>query len=229
MRPPSVLVFTRTNGYRHDSIPDGVAAFRALGAEHGFSVRHTEDPDAFTDDLGTVRAVVFLSTMREVLTPEARDALRGYMAAGGGFVGVHSAAGTELHWPYFGELIGARFTHHPPLQPGVVVVEDHDHPATRHLGDTWPLVDEWYEFQDNPRGRVRVLLRVDEDSYGSGTMGADHPLAWSRELDGGGRSFFTSLGHTREIYADPDFRRHLLGGLRYVARLGGPSGSGTAG
>src|SRR5215472_16914200 len=45
----AVLVFSKTTGFRHDSIPDGIAAIRSLGAEHGFRVDDTEDAGRFTD------------------------------------------------------------------------------------------------------------------------------------------------------------------------------------
>lgn len=219
MTPPHVVVYSRTTGYRHDSIPDGIAAFRDLGAGHGFTVTATEDPDEFTAALPGSRAVVFLSTSGEVLTPAGREALRAHLAAGGGFVGVHGASTTEYDWPWFGAcVVGAVFDGHPPIQPGVVTVEDHGHPATAHLPARWELTDEWYDFTTNPRPRVRVLACADERSYTGGRMGADHPLVWCHEL-AGGRSFYTALGHAGEAYADPVFRRHLLGGLSWAAGL----------
>ncbi|MDQ0792787.1 ThuA domain-containing protein [Streptomyces sp. B1I3] len=215
---PSVLLYTRTTDYRHDSIPDGLAAFRELGAEHGFSVDATERPEVFEDGLTGYAAVVFLSTSGDVLTPRGRDGLRAHCAAGGGFMGVHAAACTEYAWPFYGDLLGARFARHPELQPGTVVVEDHDHPATRHLGAAWQLTDEWYEFTTSPRGTVRVLARADGTTY-EGGAGAGHPLVWAHE-HGGAQVFYTALGHTREIYRDPAFRAHLLGGLRQVIGQG---------
>ncbi|MEU9353135.1 ThuA domain-containing protein [Streptomyces griseoloalbus] len=210
---PALLVHTRTTDYRHDSIPAGIAALRALGS---FDVDATEDPAAFEDRLDRYAAVVFLSTSGEVLTPSGRDRLAAYVEAGGGFVGVHAAACTEYDWPYYGDLLGARFDRHPALQPGRAVVEDHDHPATRHLPPVWHFTDEWYDFRTNPRGRVRVLVSADESSYDGGGMGDDHPLAWCRE-QGEGRVFYTALGHTAEAYDDPDFRAHLHGGITWAA------------
>jgi type 1 glutamine amidotransferase len=219
MSQPRVVVFTRTTGFRHASIPDGVAALRDLGAGHGFTVTATEDPAELAGDLPGAAAAVFLSTSGEVLTDAARAALRAHLADGGGFVGVHAASTTEYDWPWYGgTLVGAVFDGHPELQPGTAVVEDRAHPATAHLGDRWELTDEWYDFTASPRERVRVLLSADESTYRGGRMGADHPLAWCHE-NAGGRSFYTALGHTAEIYADPVFRRHLLGGLTWAARL----------
>jgi uncharacterized protein len=212
-----VLVYTRTTDYRHDSIPDAVAAVRALGAAHGFETDATEDPGAFESSLEGYAAVVFLSTSGEVLTPPGRTGLMAYMRGGGGFVGVHAAACTEYEWPYYGELLGARFARHPDHQPGRVVVEDRGHPATSHLPAVWRFTDEWYDFRAGPRGSVRVLASVDESSYVGGGMGEDHPLVWCREQDGG-RVFYTALGHASEAYEDPGFRAHLVGGIRWAAR-----------
>ncbi|MET9385124.1 ThuA domain-containing protein [Streptomyces sp. NPDC002928] len=210
-----LLVYTRTTAYRHDSIPDAVAAVRTLG---GFEVDHTEDPTALERPLDAYAAVVFLSTSGEVLTPAGRERLAGYVESGGAFVGVHAAACTEYDWPYYGELLGARFARHPEYQPGKAVVEDRGHPATRHLSAVWEFTDEWYDFHANPRGAVRVLARADESSYSGGGMGDDHPLVWCRE-QGAGRVFYTALGHASAAYLDPDFRAHLRGGIDWAGRL----------
>ena len=208
-----LLVYTRTTGYRHDSIPAGVAALRNLD---GYSVDATEDPAVFrTGVLRDYAASVFLSTSGEVLDEAGREALIGYVAAGGAWLGIHSASTTEYDWPWFGDLVGARFDQHPPVQAGVITVADRDHPATEHLAATWTRCDEWYAFTDNPRPRVRVLLTVDEASYTGGTMGADHPIAWCHERLGG-RSFYTALGHTDESFAEPAFLRHLHGALSWL-------------
>jgi type 1 glutamine amidotransferase len=213
---PRLLVHTRTTDYRHASIPAAVDALRALG---GFEVDASEDPAALERPLDRYAAVVFLSTSGEILTPAGRERLAAHVESGGGFVGVHAAACTEYTWPYYGELLGARFDRHPAFQPGRVRVEDRDHPATHHLPAVWQFTDEWYDFRTNPRGSVRVLACADESSYEGGGMGADHPLVWCRE-QGAGRVFYTALGHAAEAYADPDFRAHLLGGITWAARLG---------
>ncbi|MFC4498187.1 MULTISPECIES: ThuA domain-containing protein [Streptomyces] len=216
MAAARLLVYTRTTAYRHDSIPDAVAAVRASA---GFAVDHTEDPAALESPLDGYAAVVFLSTSGEVLTPAGRERLAGYVASGGGFAGIHSAACTEYDWPYYGDLLAARFDRHPAYQPGKAVIEDHDHPATRHLPTVWDFTDEWYDFRTNPRGRVRVLATADESSYEGGGMGADHPLVWCRE-EGAGRVFYTALGHASGAYRDPDFLSHLRGGIAWAARAG---------
>ncbi|MBI4579703.1 MAG: ThuA domain-containing protein, partial [Planctomycetes bacterium] len=217
--PDRVLVFSKTAGFRHDAIPDAVAAIEALGAGHGFGVDATEDAGVFDDArLGGYRAVVFLLTTGDVLEPEQQAAFERYVRAGHGYVGVHSAADTEYDWPWYGGLLGAYFSSHPAIQPAGVQIEDPTHPSTAGLPERWNREDEWYNFRSNPRGAVRVLARVDEASYGGGTMGGDHPLVWYHEYDGG-RAWYTAMGHTRESYAEPLFLHHLLGGIRYAAGL----------
>lgn len=212
-----VLVFTRTAGFRHESIPAGVQALRDLGPEHGFTVVATEDAEVFSrDGLGRFRVVVFLSTTGNVLSPRQQEAFESYIRGGGGFVGVHSAADTEPDWPFFTNLVGAAFLGHPAVQPATIRVQDRSHPATAHLDEIWSRTDEWYNFRARPRPSVRILLSLDESSYTGGTMGADHPHAWYQEYEGG-RSFYTAGGHTVEAFAEPAFRAHLLGAIRYAA------------
>ncbi|GAA4135041.1 ThuA domain-containing protein [Actinomadura keratinilytica] len=218
---PRVLVFTRTAGYRHASIPAGAEAVRELGADHGFMVDVTDDTVMFSPDiLARYRALVFLSTTGELFTDAHRRALESYVRGGGGFAGVHAAADAEYDWPFYGELVGARFARHPDVQSATVLVQDRDHPATAHLRRTWTRTDEWYDFASAPSARVRVLLTVDESSYEGAGMGEPHPLAWCHDV-GEGRCFYTALGHTAESFTEPQFRAHLLGGIRYAARLAG--------
>nr|WP_247662008.1 ThuA domain-containing protein [Micromonospora sp. U21] len=211
-----VLVFSKTAGFRHSSIPNGIAAIRQLGTANGFTVTATEDAAQFTTaNLAQYQAVVFLSTTGDVLNASQQTAFESYIAAGGGYVGVHAAADTEYSWPWYGGLVGAWFDSHPAIQSATVRVEDRTNPSTAHLGDTWVRSDEWYNYRTNPRPNVRVLASLDESSYSGGNMG-DHPITWCRAY-GGGRAWYTGLGHTEESYTDPNFTRMLLGGLRVAA------------
>jgi type 1 glutamine amidotransferase len=216
-----VLVFTKTTGFRHDSIPDGIALVQALGAANGFRVDASEDAAVFTPQgLKAYRAVIFLNTTGEVLSPAQKAAFRAYIRQGGGWVGVHSAADTEHAWPFYGQLLGrgAWFVSHPAIQTATLLREDAAHPSTRHYPASFSFTDEWYNFQANPRSAVDVLLALDEASYspGSDAMG-DHPIAWCHAI-GLGRAWYTALGHRSETYADPSFARHLLGGILWAAR-----------
>ncbi|MFD5080448.1 ThuA domain-containing protein [Streptomyces sp. NPDC058371] len=212
-----VLVFSRTAGFRHDSIPAGIQALRELGAANDFSVTATEDPGAFTAaNLAGYDAVVFLSTTGDVLDTTQQSAFQSYIDSGGGYLGVHAAADTEYDWPYYGQLVGAWFKSHPAIQQATVVNEDRAHPATAHLDATWSRTDEWYNYRTNPRADVHVLQSLDESSYSGGEMSGDHPITWCHP-QGQGRSFYTGLGHTQESYADPAFRSLLLGAVQYVS------------
>ncbi len=218
--PLTILVFTRTTGYRHASIPAAVAAVRAIGHRDGFAVIATEDPGAFTDaSLRHVRAVAFLLTTGMVLDADQRGALERFIQRGGGWLGVHSASDTEYAWPFYGRLVGAYFRRHPAIQSATVDVIDRRNPATAPLPSVWRRVDEWYDFRSNPRGRVHVLATVDERSYWGGGMGTDHPIAWCHE-DLGGRAFYTAMGHTIAAYREPVFLAHLRGALGYILGRG---------
>ncbi len=209
-----VLVFTKTAGFRHTSIPNGVQMVNELGAEHCFAVEHTEDSTQFSaENLARFRVVIFLCTTGDILNNEQQTAFEAYIGDGGGWVGVHSASDTEYSWPFYGQLLGAYFSSHPQPQTAQIDIEDADHPSTETLPDPWTRFDEWYNFQTNPRPLVRVLATLNESTYSGGTMGDDHPIIWCREF-AGGRSWYTAGGHTEASYAEPHFRRHVLGGGR---------------
>lgn len=216
-QPRRILVFSKTAAFRHDSIPDGLAAIRRLGAENGFEVDATEEAGRFDDaTLSGYDAVVFLSTTGDVLNEVEQAAFERYIHKGRGFVGVHSASDTEYGWPWHGELVGAYFAGHPGIQSAVVRVTDRVSPSTRTLPERWARVDEWYNFSRNPRESVHVLATVDESTYTGGQMGPDHPIAWCRFVHGG-RSWYTAMGHTGESYSEAYFLDHLLGGIQFAA------------
>jgi type 1 glutamine amidotransferase len=201
---PRVLLFTKTEGFRHTSIAPAVTALtRALPA-----AVHTEDAAVFRDDrLRRFDAVVFLLTSGNVLDGRQQAALRRYVRRGGGWAGVHSAADTEHDWPFMATLLGgARFRSHPPPGVRTVQVADRGHPATRGLPARWTRLDEWYAFTAPPR--AHVLLRL---------TGPDrHAVAWWRRV-GHGRAFYTALGHTDESWADPRYVAHVARGVRFTA------------
>ncbi|RYG26481.1 DUF1080 domain-containing protein [bacterium] len=212
---PRVLVFSRTTGFRHDSIPEGIRTIKEIGAERGWTVEATEDPAFFTDEkLKGFDAVVFLATTGDVLNPTQQTAFEGFIHRGGGYVGVHSASDTEYDWPWYGKLVGAYFASHPQIQTADVRVVDVAHPSTAKLPVIWPRVDEWYNYRAAPKG-VQVLAALDEKSYQGGTMG-EHPIAWCHEFEGG-RAWYTGLGHTKSSYDEMLFRDHLAEGILWAA------------
>jgi len=214
-----ILVFSKTAGFRHDSIPTAVQAVHELGAQIGMRVDGTEDASALSyPRLGRYDVVVFLLTTGDVLDDRQQAALQRYVRAGGGWVGVHSASDTEHDWPWYGGLVGAYFRNHPAIQHATITVAEPRDLSTRGLPRRWGRTDEWYGFATNPRGSVRVLATLDESSYspGDSVMGKDHPIAWSHRYEGG-RAWYTAGGHTAESYAEPLFRAHLLGGILWAA------------
>ena len=213
--PELVLVYTKTEGYRHENIPKGVQALRELGRENGFIVLQTETSEDFnTENLKNYRLVIFLSTTGDVLNTAEQRAFENYIRNGGAFMGIHAASDTEYDWPWYGKLVGGYFESHPAGTPTAKMdVIDKSHPSTAHLPDVWQRTDEWYNFKNlNPD--VTVLLNLDESSYEGGTNGENHPFAWYHEYDGG-RSFFTGGGHTKASFDEPAFRQHLLGAMEW--------------
>lgn len=213
-----VLVFSKTAGFRHSSIEEGIAAIELLGEDNDFGVTATEDASVFTEEgLAPYDAVVWLSTTGDVLDDDQQAAFEGYIAAGGGYAGIHAASDTEYAWEFYGDLVGAYFASHPAQQTADVLVEDVEHPSTTTLPTTWTRFDEWYSFRSNPRRDVHVLASLDETSYdaGTGAMG-DHPIAWCQDV-GAGRSWYTAMGHTEESFLEPEFLSHVLGGVETAA------------
>jgi uncharacterized protein len=215
-----LLVFSKTGGFRHASIKDAKIALQRLAAEHHYLVDFAEDASVFTDaNLAHYNAVVFLLTSGTILDDNQKAAFERYIRAGGGYVGVHSASDTEYAWSWYGGLVGAYFDRihgHSKVTRATIHVTDRIHPSTVMLPTHWIRTDEWYNFATNPRGRVNVLMTIDERTYKGGTMGADHPIAWYHEYEGG-RAWYTALGHTSASYYEPLFLAHLWGGIIYAA------------
>lgn len=214
---PRVLVFSKTNGWKHSSIPFANEAILKLGLENNFKVDTTKDASFFTDySLKKYHAVVFNNTTRNVLNAEQQAAFERYIQAGGGYVGIHSAADTEYEWPWYSQLMGAHFSSHPHnsnIRKATVNVTDKSHISTQHLPDQWERTDEWYNYRSFYSG-LKVLAYLDESTYEGGTNGSNHAIAWYHEFDGG-RAFYTGGGHQDSSYYEPLFLKHLLGGLKY--------------
>lgn len=217
---PRVLIFSKTAGFYHQSIPKGIQAIQKLGVEFKFDTDTTTDAGQInTENLKKYKAVVFLNTTGDILNNEQQSAFESYIRSGGGFVGVHSATDCEYDWQWYGNLVGAYFASHPQQQEAALKIHDHKHLATKHLPGEWRRKDEWYNFKW-VAPNLNVLMSIDETSYqaGKNKMGENHPMSWYHEYDGG-RSFYTALGHTDESYTDPMFLQHLLGGIKYAIGL----------
>lgn len=224
----NVLIFSKTKGFRHSSIPAGIQCIWQLGEQRGWKVTATEDAQLFHEDfLSKFDVVVWLNTTMDVLDEEQQVAFRNYIRSGKGYVGIHAATDSEYDWEWYGGLIGgAFFKTHPPSQMATIIIEETDHPSMVELKKmnmkTWTTFDEWYSFKENPRAKVKVLMSLDENSLQKPgknpdevRMG-DHPIAWYHEYDGG-RSFYTGKGHTPEAFEDALFKSHLRGGIEWAA------------
>lgn len=214
-KPPKVLIMSKTNGFYHSSIPAGIAAIQKLGRQNGFSVDTTTDSLSFnTKNLKQYAAIIFLNTTGTILGTAQKAAFQQYIRNGGGFAGVHAATDTEFDWPWYNQLAGAYFESHPAQQTAKLLVLNKKHIATQHLPNVWERKDEWYNFKSLNK-KVNVLITIDEKSYRGGKNGANHPMAWFHNFEGG-RAFYTALGHTDESYTEPLFLQHLLGGIQYA-------------
>ncbi|MGE5942830.1 MAG: ThuA domain-containing protein [Flavobacteriales bacterium] len=214
---PKVLVFSKTAGFVHASIPAGIAAIEKLGYENGFAVDTTTNAELFNDDnLKQYSAVIFLSTTGNVLDHYQEAAFERYIQAGGGFVGIHAAADTEYDWGWYNKLVGAYFLSHPRGTPEAdFIIKDKNFLATEFFTDSiWHRTDELYNYKKiNPD--VNVLITLDESTYEGGMNGDFHPIAWYHDFDGG-RAFYTGGGHTDESYSEDLFLKHILGGIKYA-------------
>ena len=235
---PSVLLFSKTNSFRHgDGIPGGLRVFEKAAKQRGGSVFVTENSAVFSPELlARFDTVVFNNASGDILSEEQEAAFIRYLEGGGGWIGIH-AAGDSSHkdWKwYIDTLIGGVFIQHtmdPQFQDATLVVDDATHPATKNLPARWTHNEEWYSWDRNPRDTagVKVLVTVDESTYtphftmfGSDIdlrMG-DHPMVWSRCV-GKGRALYSGLGHAGAAYATPEYVALLEGALAWTAGLEG--------
>lgn len=219
---PKVLVFNKTAGYYHESIPQGISAIQKLGAENGFDVDTTKNADLINEEnLAQYATVVFLNTTGNVLNAAQQSDFERYIQSGGGYLGIHAAADTEYDWVWYGQLVGGYFADHPGIndsypsvQLGKVTKMRDKHPSVDFLPESWTRKDEWYSYKNiNPN--TKKLLFLDEASYQGGMAMGIHPIAWYHNFDGG-RAFYTGGGHTNESFQEPKFLRHILAGLKYT-------------
>jgi uncharacterized protein len=221
----SVLVYSGSTGYRHESIPAAVEAIKALAIKDGYEVEATEDPGVFTaEKLAKFDALVLVSNSTDPKKPESewfvgasRDALQGFLKDGKGIVALHAAADSHYHWPWYGQMIGGYFERHPKGTPkGVVTVVDAKHPATAKLPKTLERNDEWYYYKDlDPT--LHVLVTIDPKSIGEkGEADANvNALVWYHDF-GGGRVIYSGLGHSNESWTEPYMTNLLSGALTYA-------------
>lgn len=226
----NVLIFYKTNGYRHQSIKAGIEAITNAGVRHGWHIQATENGASFNSEyLNSFKVVVFLSTTGDILTPQQKKAFEQYIENGGGYAGIHSASDTEHEWVWYDKLLGTHFKSHTLFPRHIVdaeiITEIKEHIATRHLPKYWTKEDEWYNFKNNVRRKdnIQVLLSLNDESYLSifpKSMGIDHPISWINVI-GKGRIFYTAMGHNAETFTDQNALQHIIGGIQWAGNLSG--------
>ncbi len=218
----SILVFSKTEGFRHDAaIRAGKQALLEMGQQYRFRVDTTENANKFTvKNLQQYDAIVFLNTTGNVLSNAQQKAMQQFIQQGNGFVGIHAAADTEYNWKWYGRLVGGYFDGHPNnpnVRTGTFQITDTTHVATENLPLVWQHTDEFYDYKEL-NSAIQVLILADETSYNWQKMGEYHPIAWYHTFEGG-RAFYTGFGHTAEAFSDSLFLQHLWGGVQYVLRI----------
>ena len=228
-----VLVYTRNytpdgKGYVHDNIQSSVDAIKKMGAESGFAVDVSDDPAVFTEvNLRNYGALIFSNSNNEAFSSDAqRNAFKNYIEAGGGFVGLHSASGSERDWPYFWSVLGGKFAAHPKMQTFTVQVADPLFPAVKTLPAKFEWTDECY-FIDHLNPDIHPVLVTDRTKLTSlelmkidaSSFPNPLPLAWYHQFDGG-REFYLALGHNKEDYANPILYKVIENGILWALRTG---------
>lgn len=221
--PFQVLVISKTKGYRHDSIPTGIASIKRLATQTGlFTITASEDSTLFNSPtLSNYRVIILLQSSGNFLDAPQLKALQDFVRSGGGVLSIHGAAAGMLLSEWYGKLIGAHFDMHPDPEPGSLIVAGAPHPI---IGDKQPpekWMDEWYNFTSHPaeNSNLHVLLRGDTSSFKGGRHGDDHPLVWCQEFEGG-RSAYIALGHFDDAWESEWYVDLVRRGVMWVAREG---------
>ncbi len=191
-KPRKVLVFSKTNGFRHGSIATGKVTLTELGKKTGaFETVISDDLANFeADQLKTFDAVCFLSTTLNVFSPNKdelakltdsekeaatkRDALlkenlMAYIKSGGGFIGIHAATDTCYEWPEYGKMVNGYFDGHPWNANVKVSVKvepgEEKHPLVAMFeGQNVEFPEEIYQFKSPYDSKaVHMLLRLDTE------------------------------------------------------------------
>jgi uncharacterized protein len=230
---PRVLLFGKINGFRDDpSVNAARAALESMAARNGWALVSTDKAGAMHPSvLRRFDVVVWNNNSGDLLTLTQRRVFRRFIEGGGGFVGIHGAAGDPAYfWDWYADtLIGARFIGHPmepQFQDARIYLSSNATGIDHGLPREFKMNDEWYSFARSPRATgATVLASLDERSYRPGNgafggpplaMGDDHPIAWSRCV-GRGRSFYSAIGHRPETYADANHVRLLEQAVRWAA------------
>jgi uncharacterized protein len=220
------LLITKTAGWNHESIPDGVAAIKEMADRNYFEVQWHQAASKISDKyLESFQVLIFLNTTGNIFDSTEEKAIERFIQSGKGYVGIHSASDTEYDWEWYTKLVGRMFYMHPPIQTAQLKLTANKFSGLQGFADGMLWTDEWYEFSEEKVKDLNYILAVDESTYnplakgstktGKG-MGSFHPVAWYHNYDGG-RSFYTALGHMPAVYKDAAFLTHLYAGIYWAA------------
>ncbi|KAH7010718.1 ThuA-like domain-containing protein [Macrophomina phaseolina] len=245
---PNLLIFSKTAGYRHESIVNGVELLTTIADEHNWDISHSEDSVIFTNgSVSDYSTLVFLHTTGDFLVEEEFDGLYNYLVNGGTWLGIHSAADFWNKTPaWYHDLVGGQFEFHPcspewtcteeqmvryppggNIRPDTITVQDPHHPSTKNLPKVHNRTDEWYSYRRNvgtfDNYTVLATLAetyIDDITPSYLSMKPTHPISWYSYFEGKARSWYTGMGHTAATYSEPYFIEHVTGGLEWVVGEG---------
>jgi hypothetical protein len=217
-----LLFLTHSAGFKHSVIPLAEKIMPEIGKKFGnFETTVTQDCSVISGpNLKNYDAVMFYTTGELPISEDGKKALMDFIRDGKGFVGVHCATDTFYKWPEYGQMTGAYFDGHPWHTDVEVIVEDAKFPATAHLGKSFKIKDEIYQFKDWSREKTHVLLSLDPVSVDLNAKNVhrtdkDFALAWCHPY-GKGRVFYSALGHRDEVWQDERFQKFLVNGTRWA-------------
>lgn len=224
----NALLISKTAGWHHESINEGVASMKLLAEKNFFNLQWHQDATPITDEyLQKFQVIILLNTTGDIFNDQEKQAIERFIRAGKGYVGIHSASDTEFDWPWYTQLVGRMFHIHPVIQTAKLRLTKNTFPGLEGFTDGQLWTDEWYEFGPETVKGLQYILAVDESTYqpkvewkarnlkGEG-MGSFHPIAWYHEFDGG-RAFYTALGHLPSDYSDEAFLHHVYAGIYWAA------------
>lgn len=230
----TVLVFSGTGWYRHPEVPALSGWLARRSSDLQLQVDVTESPSDLVNILGRYKVLVLnnCTELAAILNEEQRARVEQWYEAGGGIVALHAALVRQTGWEWFNELAGCDFDSDSEFLEAKVIVDPaaKDHPTVRGHGMEFLYQADWTNHDRSVTGLegFQVLLRVDETSYepvrkyfrdrNGKAMGKDHPIAWLH-TNGGGRFFYTELGHDVRSLSTAFARQHIVEAIRWAAGL----------
>lgn len=231
----SILHYTETSGWDHNTRTVSLNMFNELGDQYNFMVEDDQTGEAFNslENLQNYAVVVFSNTSGdEILNADQRANFEAYMESGGAYIGIHAASDTYRHstangsntgaWDWYAEMLGASVQNNPnhtSANYNGVLNHVGAHVTTANIPDPWNKTEEYYYWENGFYGNAnQPVLQV--ESTGSESYDAARPMSWYRILPEGGRVFYTALGHSGSNYTDDsNFRNHIRDAVLWAAQV----------